>query len=82
MPGYYDWKIRNCTLGAEQKAAALHQTMDMVDHELHEEWSKNGGEFSAATNGTLAEVVAKIDAAEDALESARLQLATLFAGHP
>jgi hypothetical protein len=82
MPGYYDWKIRNCTLGARDKAASLLETMEAVDSTLHAAWDENGGSFPEPMDALLADVVAKIDRAEDALEKARLQLATLFPGHP
>lgn len=82
MPGYYDWKVRNCTLGAMTKADLLLQTMEMVDPELHKEWHTNDGKFTPKTDALLGEVVAKIDAAEDALEAAKLQLASLLPGRP
>lgn len=82
MPGYHDWKVRNCTLGAKAKADSLLHTMEMVDEELHKEWDAGGGSFKPQTDALLGEVVAKIDAAEDALESAKLQLASLFPGKP
>lgn len=82
MPGYPDWKIRNCTDGAIAKAKSLHQTMEMVDPYLHEIWEAHGGRFPETDNAKLLGVVARIDAAEDALEKAKLSLAEFFPGHP
>lgn len=83
MPGYYDWKIRNCPDGAITKAKSLLQTVEMVDTELHRIWDENGGkDFPPDTKDLLARVVYMIDTAEENLESAKLLLATLFPGQP
>jgi hypothetical protein len=82
MPGYYDWKIRNCGDGAIAKADSLRNTMEMVDGELHRLWDAGGGAFTPEINQVLAGVVADIDLAEDALERAKLKLAELFPGFP
>lgn len=83
MPGYYDWKVRNCGLGAVTKAQSLLQTMEMVDPELHRIWDENGGkDFPPDTKDLLARVVNGIDTAEENLEQAKLLLADLFPGQP
>jgi hypothetical protein len=82
LPGYYDWKIRNCGDGAIAKANSLRQTMEMVDPELHRIWDSNGGEFPLDVKAHLGDVVSEIDAAEDALERGKLLLAKLFPGQP
>jgi hypothetical protein len=82
MPGYYDWKIRNCGDGAIANAASLRQTMEMVDAELHRIWDENGGSFPPDVNSHLQAVVEDIDEAEEALTRAKLHLAKLFPGHP
>lgn len=82
MPGYYDWKIRNCTLGAKAKADLLMQTFEEVDAYLLEIWKAGEGSFDALTAGKLAAIVEQIDTAEDALEKAKLMLAEFFPGGP
>lgn len=82
MPGYYDWKIRNCPNGAIAKAQSLLETVDAIEPDLHKIWDENGGSFPEKINTLLASVVEKIDAAEESLEAAKLELATLFPGHP
>lgn len=78
MPGYYDWKVRNCTEGAMAKASSLLQTMDAADVELHRIWKEGGGSFPPDVNDKLAGVVELIDQAEDCLEKAKLKLADHF----
>lgn len=82
MPGYYDWKMRNCGLGASYKAQLLLQTLDQVEPDLHKIWDEGGCSFDAKMNAKLAHVVESIDRAEDALEEAKLDLAKLFPGAP
>lgn len=82
MPGYYDWKIRNCTAGATSKAKLLMATFEEVDRYLVQLWDSQGETFSDAQNEKLAAIVAKIDSAEDALEEAKLALAEFFPGRP
>lgn len=82
MPGYYDWKIRNCTGGAIAKAKSLMATFEEVDPYLIELWSGQGDEFDEKQNAALAAVVEQIDTAEEALEQAKLKLAGFFPGLP
>jgi len=82
MPGYYNWKIRNCPNGAQSKVESLLETVDAVEQYLQEKWKAGDGSFDDKTNTLLASVVAKIDTAEDSLEAAKLELATLLPGHP
>lgn len=82
MPGYYDWKIRNCTAGASSKAKLLMATFEEVDPYLVQLWESQGEAFDAKQNEKLAAIVAQIDSAEDALEDAKLALAEFFPGRP
>lgn len=82
MPGYYDWKIRNCPNGAIAKAKSLLETVEAVEPYLEKMWKDGSGSFTPEVNTLLASVVEKIDSAEDSLEAAKLELATLFPGHP
>lgn len=82
MPGYYDWKIRNCPGGAIAKAKSLLETVEAVEPYLERMWKDGGGSFDTKTNAFLSSVVEKIDSAEDSLEAAKLELATLLPGHP
>lgn len=82
MPGYYDWKIRNCPAGAIAKAESLLETVEAVEPYLEKMWQEGEESFNERTNAKLASVVEKIDVAEDALEVAKLELATLLPGHP
>ena len=80
MPGYYDWKIRNCTMGAQAKANLLMQTFEEVDPYLIRLWESGGEDFSDEEKAKLAGVVGEIDLAEEALEKAKLMLAEFFPG--
>lgn len=82
MPGYYDWKVRNCGRGAIHNAESLLETMEAVDPRLHEIWKENGNSFPEKIDSHLASVVEKIDLAEESLVQAKLQLAQLFEGAP
>lgn len=82
MPGYYDWKIRNCPNGAASKVESLLETVEAVEPYLERMWKEGEESFNDKTNTLLASVVEKIDAAEDNLEKAKLELATLLPGHP
>lgn len=82
MPGYYDWKIRNCTAGATTKAKLLLATFEEVDRYLERLWESQGESFSAEQKGKLDAIVAKIDLAEESLEHAKLALAEFFPGRP
>lgn len=82
MPGYYDWKLRNCQAGATAKSELLRDTIESVDVYLHEMWEAGEGKFPDRVDALLSSVVEKIDLAEDSLEKAKLELATLFPGHP
>lgn len=83
MPGYYDWKVRNCTDGAITKANSLRETMEMVDSELHRIWNEHGGkDFPSDVKKHLASVVELIDDAEESLELAKSKLAEMFPGQP
>lgn len=82
MPGYYDWKIRNCPMGAITKAESLLATVEAVDPYLEKMWKDGNGSFTPETNSALAAVVEKIDGAEELLEEAKHDLARFFPGHP
>lgn len=82
MPGYYDWKLRNCSVGAKTKAQSLISTFDEVDPYLIRIWEGQGGEFTAEQIEELAGIVGMIDAAEDSLEEAKLALGKFFPGKP
>lgn len=82
MPGYYDWKIRNCPQGAIAKAESLLATVEAVDVYLEKLWAAGDGSFTPEVNAHLAKCVAVIDEAEDCLEKAKLMLAEFFPGHP
>jgi hypothetical protein len=82
MPGYYDWKIRNCTAGAISKGKLLMATFEEVDPYLMRLWESQGEAFGADQQEKLAGIVAKIDLAEDSLEEAKLALAEFFPGRP
>lgn len=82
MPGYYDWKVRNCGKGAIHNAQSLLETMEAVDEKLHKIWKDNGNSFPEGVNKRLAAVVGKIDLAEESLVDAKLALAQLFEGAP
>lgn len=82
MPGYYDWKVRNCGKGAIHNVQSLLETMEQVDSRLHEIWERNGNSFPDHVNNLLSSVVEKIDLAEESLVEAKLDLARLFEGAP
>lgn len=82
MPGYYDWKIRNCTGGAIAKGKSLLATFNEVDPYLIRLWEGQAESFTVDQSAKLAAIVEKIDAAEDALEAAKLALAEFFPGKP
>jgi hypothetical protein len=82
MPGYVDWKLRNCPEGAITKAQSLLRTLDAVEPELHKLWDAQGECFTDEQNKDLLAVIAKIDVAEDNLESAKLDLARYLPGCP
>ena len=82
MPGYYDWKLRNCSQGAAAKAESFIHTLDQVEEHLHVEWDANKGSFGAETKNRLQKIVDRLDEAEDRLEQAKLELAGFFPGRP
>jgi hypothetical protein len=82
MPGYYDWKIRNCTAGAIAKGKSLMATFNEVDPYLIRLWEGQDETFSELQAAKLAAIVETIDTAEDALEAAKLALAEFFPGKP
>jgi len=82
MPGYYDWKIRNCPEGAIAKAGSFLKTLDEVEPYLLQMWESGKGSFSDEVNAKLKNIVEMIDAAEDNLEAAKHRLAEFFPGGP
>jgi hypothetical protein len=82
MPGYYDWKLRNCTVGAITKAQSLLDTFEAVDVYLEREWADGGEAFTADKKADLAAVVEQIDLAEDSLEKAKHMLGAMLPGQP
>jgi len=82
MPGYYDWKIRNCGAGAITKAQSLLETFEAVDVYLEREWADGGESFSPEKQVALQGVVEQIDLAEDSLEKAKAMLGDMLPGHP
>lgn len=82
MPGYYDWKLLNCPLGAKAKADLLMHTVNSVDPYLEKIWKENGESFPPEVDAKLAAIVEDIDEAEACLEKAKHDLAEFFPGHP
>lgn len=82
MPGYYDWKMLNCGRGAASKVQSFLETLEAAEPYLERRWEAGGESFTDKEAASLAEVVAKLDEAEDALEDAKLKLATFLPGGP